>query len=258
VRRVTEGEVPLLGGNTTDGLVRVGDTVRRPSGPWSASVHDFLSHLNDVGYEGAPRSLGFDAQGRHVVEYVQGQVLMPFHVPDLNAALRRIGGLLRDLHDASAEYAAPNDAVWNVVIPPDRCELVVHHDAAPWNLVLGLDRWAFIDWDTAAPGSRLWDLSYAAHGFIPLAPDTAPSQAGRLLASLANGYGLSGEQRVQLADMLAPRIWSMYTLLEQGHRNSVQPWATLWSEGHGATWRTDAEYAEEHRGLFLAALVDDA
>jgi hypothetical protein len=49
VRRVTEGEVPLLGGNTTEGLVRVGDTVRRPSGPWSASVHDFLCHLNEVG-----------------------------------------------------------------------------------------------------------------------------------------------------------------------------------------------------------------
>lgn len=216
-----------------------------------------MSHLNDVGYEGAPRSLGFDLQGRHVVEYIEGHVSMPFHVSDLNAAMQRIGRLLRDLHDASAEYVPPDGAVWNVVIPPDRCDLVVHHDAAPWNLVLGTDRWAFIDWDTAAPGSRLWDLSYAAHGFIPLAPDTAPEMAGRLLSSLADGYGLSGEHRVALAEMLAPRIWSMHRLLEQGHTDRIEPWAKLWSDGHGSLWRTDAEYAEQHHLLFLAALLDD-
>lgn len=255
---VDEVELPLVGGNTTDGIVRVGSTVRRPPGLWSVSVHHFLSHLNDVGYEGAPRSLGFDSQGRHVVEYVEGRVSMPFVVSDLDAALRRVGRLLRDLHDASSEYVPPDGAVWNVVIPADRCDLVVHHDAAPWNLVLGTDHWTFIDWDTAAPGSRLWDLSYAAHGFIPLAPDTAPDTAGRLLSCLADGYGLAGDHRVELAEMLAPRIWSMYTLLELGHSDSVEPWARLWSEGHGHVWRTDAEYVEKHHDLFLAALLENA
>ena len=52
--------MPLLGGNVSLGLVRVGDTVRRPSGPWSLSVRHFMSHLNNVGFEGAPRSFGFD------------------------------------------------------------------------------------------------------------------------------------------------------------------------------------------------------
>jgi len=258
VRRVTDREVLLVGGNTTNGLVRVGDTVRRPSAPWSPFVHHFLSHLDDVGYQGAPRSLGFDEQGRHVVEYVEGHVSMPFQVPDVDAAVWRVGRLLRDLHDASAEYVPPDDAVWNVVIPADRCELVVHHDAAPWNLVLSPGRWVLIDWDTAAPGSRLWELAYAAHGFIPLAPSSEPGRAGRLLASLANGYGLTGDHRADLAALLAPRIWSMHTLLQQGHDNSVEPWVRLWSEGHGATWRADAEYAERHQSLFLAAVLDEA
>ncbi len=258
MRRVTEREVPLVGGNTTDGLVRVGDTVRRPPGPWSPSVHHFLCHLHDVGYEGAPKSLGFDQQGRHVVEYVEGHVSMPFQVPDPNAAMQRVGRLLRDLHDASEEYEPPDDAVWNVVVPADRCDLVVHHDAAPWNLVMNPGRWVLIDWDTTAPGSRLWDLAYAAYGFIPLLPDTAPRTAGRLLASLASGYGLSGDQRVELAALLAPRIWSMHTRLEQGHEDGVEPWARLWSDGHGAVWRADAEYAERHHRPFLAAILDDA
>ncbi len=90
------------------------------------------------------------SRGRHVVEYVQGDdVSMPFQAPDLNSAMQRVGRLLRDLRDA-----------------------------APWNLVLNAARWVLIDWDTTAPGSRLWDLAYAAHAFIPIAPDTAPSAAG--------------------------------------------------------------------------------
>ena len=249
-------ETPLVGGNVTPGLVRVGDTVRRPAGPWSPSVHHFLTHLADVGFEGAPRSLGFDDRGRHVLEWVPGEVVMPFVVGDPRAAVRRVGRLLRDLHDAGAEHVPAADAVWNVVIPPDRSDLVVHHDAAPWNLVVGPSRWVFIDWDTAAPGSRTWDLAYAAHGFVPLAPTTTPALAGRLLADLADAYGLGEAQRGELADALAPRIWSMHALLEQGGRGGAQPWARLWAEGHGEVWREDAEHVERHRSVLRAALLD--
>jgi hypothetical protein len=71
---VAEDEVPLAGGHVTGGVVRVGSTVRRPAGPWSPSVHHFLTHLNDVGFDGAPRTLGFDEKGRHVLEFVPGDV----------------------------------------------------------------------------------------------------------------------------------------------------------------------------------------
>ncbi len=54
------GEEHLAGGNVGTAVVRVGDAVRRPSGPWSRSVDALLSHLNAVGYDGAPRTLGFD------------------------------------------------------------------------------------------------------------------------------------------------------------------------------------------------------
>jgi Ser/Thr protein kinase RdoA (MazF antagonist) len=53
------------------------------------------------------------------------------------AGLRRVGRLTRDLHDASAGFSPPPGARWNVVIPPDRADLVCHHDLAPWNLVTG-------------------------------------------------------------------------------------------------------------------------
>lgn len=254
----TQDEVPLHGGNVSAGVVRVGDTVRRPAGPWSVAVDALLRHLDDVGFSCAPRSLGFDERGRHVVEYVDGPVQMPFEPDDPVSALRQVGHLLRSFHDAAAEFVAPADAVWNVVIEPDRSDLIVHHDPAPWNLVLGADRWVLIDWDGAGPGSRLWDLSYAAHGFVPLAPQTPPHDAGRRLSALADGYGLDEQGRQALAGMLVRRIRSMYDLLERGHREQVQPWARLRAEGHGAVWARNAEYAQRHLVVLRSALLGDS
>jgi hypothetical protein len=49
--------VPLPGGRMTSGLVRHGDRVRRPTGPWSPAVHEYLRHLASAGFEGSPRVL---------------------------------------------------------------------------------------------------------------------------------------------------------------------------------------------------------
>lgn len=251
-------ELPLQGGNVSGGLVRVGDTVRRTAGPWSPTVHAFLSHLNDVGFDGAPRTLGFDAQGRHVVEYAEGTVTMPFPHEASHRGLRRVGQLLREFHDAAASFTPPPDAIWNVVIEPDRSELIIHHDAAPWNLIVGQDRWVLIDWDNAGPGSRLWDLAYAVHGFVPLSPDIPAAEAGARLASLADGYRLDEALRHDLADLLHRRIMSMYELLERGGRDGTEPWCHLWREGHGHTWRRNAEYTKRHATTLTKALVHGA
>jgi hypothetical protein len=56
-------EVPLSEGWLTHGVVRLGDTVRRPMGPQSPFVHRLLRHLEAVSFDGAPRLLGVDEQG---------------------------------------------------------------------------------------------------------------------------------------------------------------------------------------------------
>jgi hypothetical protein len=253
---IPEPEEQLAGGNVGPRVVRVGNTVRRPSGFWTRSVDALLRHLDDVGYEGAPRPLGFDARGRHVLEFVEGDTQMPFGPTDPVAAARRVGSLVRDFHDASAEFTPPADARWNVVITPDAEDLVVHHDLAPWNLVLSPGRWVFIDWDNAGPGTRMWDLAYAAHGFVPLTPGVPLASACRRLVALADGYRLDEEGRRSLADLLVPRIRSMFDLLRDGHRRGVDPWGRLWVEGHGRVWWEDAEYVRRHLVDLRAALTD--
>ena len=69
---MVEPEIPLEGGSHS-GVVRVGETVRRETRPWSSSVHDLLRHLDREGFAGAPRALGFDDQGREVLTYIEGE-----------------------------------------------------------------------------------------------------------------------------------------------------------------------------------------
>ncbi len=249
-------ERPLAGGNVSPGLVRVGDTVRRPVGPWSASVDALLTHLERAGFDGAPRALGYDERGRQVLSYVEGQVDASPADLDRNR-LREVGLLLRGFHDVAATFVPPERAVWNVAIRPDAEELICHHDAAPWNLVRGKARLVLIDWDGAGPGSRMWDLAYAVNAFVPLSPQVALEDdviAGRI-ASLVDGYGAAGEQRSRLVSLLPRRVWSMYELLEGGHLTGVQPWASLWSAGHGEAWLAAARFVERRQDLLSRAIL---
>ncbi|MER5641060.1 phosphotransferase [Kitasatospora sp. NPDC002227] len=80
-----------------------------------------------------------------------------------------VARLVRDFHQAVVGFTPPPDARWQQLIPPEGDGIIAHHDLAPWNLVAnGAGSLAFIDWDGAGPGSRLWDVAYALHGFVPL------------------------------------------------------------------------------------------
>jgi hypothetical protein len=65
-------EEPLTGGNGADRMVRVGATVRKQASRTTPAVEALLRHLADAGFDGAPRGLGRDEQGRQVLEYVPG------------------------------------------------------------------------------------------------------------------------------------------------------------------------------------------
>jgi hypothetical protein len=102
-------EHPLDGGNVAAGVVRVGDTVRKPAGFWTPAVDTLLTHLRRAGFTGAPRPLGRDDQGRQVLEYVPGPIAMD--QPQLDeAGLHRVGRLIRELHDRSAGFSPPPGA----------------------------------------------------------------------------------------------------------------------------------------------------
>lgn len=66
-------EEVLKGGNVNH-IVRMANTVRRPLGYWSPNVHELLKHLEQQGYEGAPKFLGIDDSGREILTFIPGEV----------------------------------------------------------------------------------------------------------------------------------------------------------------------------------------
>jgi hypothetical protein len=211
---MTEGE-PLIGDGVTPGIVRIGDTVRRPLRPFSLTVQAYLAHLREAGFAAAPLPLGVDEQGREVLSFVPGDV-PPYPLPpettgdDVLAALAR---LIRELHEASAGWVPPADAVWggtpaNQGRITGRTELVSHRDYAPGNVVFRDGRpAALIDFDLAMPTTRLYDIVNALWYWAPLRHprDRSPALAGadipHRVAVFADAYGMTARQRAGLAPL---------------------------------------------------------
>src|SRR5947209_14541915 len=90
-------EVPLSGGQLTPGIVRVGETVRRPPKGNAAFVRELLLFLEEQGHSFAPRFLGIDEQDREILSYMEGDTFSDSgsRLPDdlLVEAARVIRGL---------------------------------------------------------------------------------------------------------------------------------------------------------------------
>jgi aminoglycoside phosphotransferase len=176
-------EVLLTGGRITQGVVRVGATVRRPTGAHTPFVHALLRHLEEIGFDGAPRLLGSDERGREILSFVEGNV-----PPDLatwsDDQIVEAAELIRRFHDATAETELAAGE-----------EVVCHNDLSPCNTVFveGVPS-AFIDFDEAAPGSRTRDLGYALWLFLDLGPEGADSRTqGRRIRMMCDAYGIGSE-----------------------------------------------------------------
>lgn len=233
-------EQRLGGGRSTTGVVRIGETVRRPTGAWTPTIHAFLRHLRASGFRAAPEVLGIDDQGREILSYIPGETWGDHIDPDepktdlvtqrtwpdatrSESALAEIGRLYADLHRAARDFR-PTAPVWREYeLPTHDGEIVCHGDAGPWNVVYrdGLPV-ALIDWDGAQPQLPINDLASIAWHFVPLGPDdflracgfAEPFDTGRRLRVLCDAYRLADRLAIlpalNLVKQLSPmklRYW---------------------------------------------------
>jgi len=197
-----------LGGNLS-ASVRVGDTVRRRAGPWTPAVHALLAHFGRAGFP-APQPLGFDTRGRAMLAFLPGEVHpgwpdpLPSWMFEDEATLVAAARLLRRSHDSQAGFTAPPDARWRVVAP-GTSEVICHNDWSPSNaLFQGHQPIAMLDWDSAGPGTRAWDVAGAAYRWVPLIPTKSQPDLGTKATRFALFCAAYGEDldRREVFDIL--------------------------------------------------------
>jgi hypothetical protein len=268
-----QAEIPLAGGDVTEGVVRVGDTVRRPVGPHSPLVHALLTHLESVGFAGAPRFLGVDRAGREVLSYVEGEVAgrpRPPWIAD-EGRLASVGRLVRAYDDAAAPFVPPPGALPGTEpagppgIPPAPSyppELIGHVDITPENVVFrDGGAYALIDFDLAKPATRADEMFNAMMWWAPLADprDVDPLLQGvdvpRRARILADAYGLSGADRERVIEVAVVRSRRSWHLMKERAETLGGGWQRMWDDGVGDVIKRREAWLDQHGPELTAALT---
>jgi hypothetical protein len=251
-------EEAFIGGNMND-ATRVGDTVRRRAGPWTPAVHALLRFLESAGFA-APRVRGVDAEGREILEYLEGDAHpgWPDPAPDWvtdDDLLAEGARLLRRYHDLVEGFEPPAGSRWRMVAPTAP-EIICHNDWAPWNALFRERHLAvMLDWDNAGPGTRLWDVANSAYSWVPLFSGSGAfgiDERARRLRQFCDAYGLS--ERAPFLDVLRERILFVGEFVAEQARLGDKGFAKLADWDVPARMLRDAAYLDEHRAVLQRAL----
>lgn len=241
-------------------VVRVGNTVRRQASPWTPTLHRLLSHVRSVGVTWVPRVHGFDAEGREVLDYIEGEVGHGdpdwIRTPEVLADVARAQ---REWHDATATFEVHEDDQWFFPGQPP-FEVITHNDFAPYNHVFRDGRWVgAIDYDICYPSYRSWDMAWTAYRYVPLTPqrgvqlDDGPDadrnpfsseEAERRLLAFLDHYNRAGLgvdiTREALLQALEPRLHAGANWCMQQSDPSLL--------AHGTMYRAHARWLRGSRG----------
>jgi hypothetical protein len=256
-------EEPLLGGDVTEGLVRIGDTVRRPRSAGADLVEAVLRFLEGVDFEGAPRFLGLDAQGRQTLSFIPGEVAgrpWPNWIAD-DARIASVARLVRRLDDAMHPFGLPDGLAHDELPDPPGMpasiagppRFVGHMDITPENVVFvdGQAR-ALIDFDLARPTDRVGEVCNLLLWWAPLMPvvDREPAvrdvDAMARAALLVDEYGLGADDRQQIVPVArnsADRAW--HSMRNRAARRGGG-WQRMWDEGVGDRILRRQQWLTEH------------
>jgi aminoglycoside phosphotransferase (APT) family kinase protein len=228
-------------------------------------VHALLRHLEEVGFDGAPRLLDVDEDaGVEVLSFFPGAAGL---APPLDPAVQTdeslvaAARLIRRFHDAAAGFRPAPDACWQFMEEAPRTgPLVCHNDLAAYNLVYqdGIPH-GIIDWDFAAPATPAWDLAHAAWYLVPLHTPEYDVQVGwgrvdipRRLRLFVDAYGL--EDRSGFVELIARRQVSTFVTMDRWAAAGVPGFQELVADGPEITERPDLDLLARNLDTWQRAL----
>lgn len=250
-----------LEGGRENKIARSGNTVHRPSGFWTPSVHALLAHIRQAGFLNAPEPLGFDANGNGIVSFMAGEV-SNYPLSENAAseeALVSAAQLLRAYHDATADFAT-QDHTW--LLPPRQpAEVVCHGDFAPYNVVLrGKTAVSIIDFDTAHPAPRVWDIAYAIYRWAPFHNPNNPDGFGNLETQISraklfcDSYGVSAKSRTNLVEVMIERLQTLIAFMHDEAEKGNEAFQANLADGHHVAYLADIGYLERELPFIQAGL----
>jgi hypothetical protein len=257
-------EEPLAGGIANLGkVVRVGDTVRRPTNSHTEAIFALLQHLHDVGFDGVQRPLGIDEQGREVLSFVEGDVpIPPFPAWSMSdTTLTSVARLQRRFHEAARDFDLSTFGWNDELADPLGGPSATHNDICPENVVFrDGEAIALLDWDFAAPGRPLWDVAALMSMWGPVhdPSDPVPGMEGldpfARARLIADAYGMDEEQRVQILQIFVDRL--SISLVEKRAAAGEQAFIEMLERQGGAgRGQRRREWLEQNMEKLRAALV---
>lgn len=221
--------------------VKIGNEVHRQSGPWTPTIHALLHFLSVKGLTFTPCPLGFDDQGREILNFLPGKAATrPWPTVLINnSGLIQAAKMLREYHDVVEDFQPSEDALWRIgKVEKLPGQIIRHGDLGPWNTLWQENRLTgIIDWDFAEPGERITDLAQMAYYFVPLRGEKGWQQAGfterpdlhKRLHILCESYG---EFKVhQILHAVLKLLEEELRRLRELGGNNIEPWASFLRRG---------------------------
>ena len=245
-----------LEGGRENQIARAGNTVIRPSGLWTPTVHSLLNHLRENNFLAAPEALGFDKAGNEIVSFIEGEVN---NYPLSEAAksleaLQTAASLLRAYHDATISFLNRGMTQQKWMLPAQEpAEVICHGDYAPYNVVLnGRIAIAIIDFDTTHPGPRVWDIAYALYRWAPLTNPQNLDGWGDLNQQITraqqfcDSYGLAISERENLVAITVARLHALVNFMHTEAKKGNEAFQQNITDGHHLSYLADIEYLQKY------------
>lgn len=201
------------------GAIRVGSTVRRPVGPWTPAVHALIGHLRAAGLDGVPEVLGFDDQGREILEFLPGRSIDVHREVASDALLTEAVAWTRRFHNAVRSFDATGLSWRNDAAEPQPGQIICHHDLGAYNWVVDGDRLiGIIDWDMSGPGVPVDDLAFMAWNSLPLVTELPFDDVVRRLRLMTSTYADPDITAITLLDHVDTRMTAAASRIRAGQR----------------------------------------
>ncbi|WAJ25346.1 aminoglycoside phosphotransferase family protein [Lacrimispora xylanolytica] len=253
----------LSGGNMSRVYKNEG-AVYRDLKPQSNTIHRLLQHLENKGVSFTPRFLGLQDTTQEVLSFVEGNTLDDYpaaHDMEQKCLTVRLAAeLLRQYHDATLDFKRLPDDIWFLQYDgPLKQEVICHNDFAPYNVTfqehtpIGI-----IDFDTACPGPRIWDVAYAAYRFVPLGievydpknkeyrkyhKEKDANERRILLHEFLSAYGM--DDTFELLRQVLLRLEALVALFDWECKKGNAAFLKMKEEGHQDFYRNEIIFIKE-------------